>query len=246
VISLNYDEYCDWNSFIDDVRLGLGDGFVLIKTLITAQQRDQLVALVQSIGSLSQNASTYHTDDFEKFVKRIEVASQPHLDNHGFPIYSSTPWNFPCHTDDFFNRQPPSVIVFECVRQDPCGGDSMLVTLSQILPQLEESTIAQLKLPNYPSYSGLVPILTLERNELVIRYNRLQIERGCRLACMNLSPVARAALDELDRAIDAVKIHYRLRPGECLFINNKKALHGRTSFSRDSGRLIRKVKVYQL
>jgi alpha-ketoglutarate-dependent taurine dioxygenase len=41
---------------------------------------------------------------------------------------------------------------------------------------------------------------------------------------------ARLAVDYLIRAIDEALTGVALRPGECLFIDNYKAVHGRSSF----------------
>jgi alpha-ketoglutarate-dependent taurine dioxygenase len=59
-----------------------------------------------------------------------------------------------------------------------------------------------------------------------------------------LTPAQLTAVDRLEEAVDRCAYDFALAPGDCLVVNNRTALHGRTSFGLDSGRVLLRMRVH--
>jgi hypothetical protein len=79
--------------------------------------------------------------------------------------------------------------------------------------------------PSHPTDSEgeKAPVLFGDPKSPYIRFDPYSMERP-------ETEEARSAMDYLTRAIDEILTGVALRPGECLFIDNYKAVHGRSSF----------------
>jgi hypothetical protein len=79
--------------------------------------------------------------------------------------------------------------------------------------------------PSHPTDSEgeKAPVLFGDPKSPYIRFDPYSMERP-------ETEEARSAMDYLIRAIDEILTGVALRPGECLFIDNYKAVHGRSSF----------------
>jgi hypothetical protein len=130
------------------------------------------------------------------------------------------------------------------VRQSPTGGDSLIARVPDILKLLDEATTALLFRPLFPAPFGRIAILERGEKEIHIRYNRFEIEQAVIRLDEQLNPQQLNAMEGLECAIITVTEVLRLLPEECLVINNKTIVHGRTSFPAGSGRLLRRLKVY--
>lgn len=244
IIRINYKGSSDWSTFVQGIKSSiLKHGVVVIENLAYDPNNDLLLRLAMSLGKLSLE-DVIVPENLNSYVHHIEAKETPLEDSHGFKILSTTDLEFACHTDDYFSEHPSDVILFQCVHQAEHGGDSIIAFLSDVLTKLDTSTIADLKRSSFPSHFGLVAILTDEGGELFIRYNRIEVERSCQRIQVSLSQDQLAALDKLDEAIESSKHYLKLMPNECIVINNKKVLHGRTAFSQASNRLLRRVKLY--
>lgn len=78
----------------------------------------------------------------------------------------------------------------------------------------------------------LVPVFALEDGRLSCRYVRSPIAAGHKEAGVPLTDAQIEAMDLLDQLARApeMRIHFRLRPGDLLLVNNLVVLHARTQF----------------
>jgi len=236
--------YGNWDLFVQTVQLCLVDpGIVIVENLRSEDERDLLVLLANSLGTVSQH-DVSAPDDANHQIHQIAPKETPVIDSDGFPILSTSLLAFPSHTDDYFESKPADLVMFNCVRQAEDGGTSLIAHLKLILERLDGDTIETLKQPNFPARFGLTPLLTESEAGLLIRYNRLETERGAQLLNYQLEPAQIQALDAFDAAIDAVQIQFKLRENDCIVINNSRILHGRTAITNGSNRLLRRVKIY--
>lgn len=152
--------------------------------------------------------------------------------------------------------QPPEIFTLLCVRQARVGGALVLVDADDVVAALDAATIQTLQ--GYFLFDqrepGTVPVSrrVLRRNtgsgQWTFSYLRQYIELGHRYPhAWALTEPQRRALDRLDEVLDrlagAASGHQlvKLRPGQLIIVDNRRVLHGRTSFEDDfpdSGRLM--------
>lgn len=152
--------------------------------------------------------------------------------------YSRTSLPLPAHTDSTTMDVPHDLVAFCMIRPDPAGGDSFVVSSADVLKATSPSDVALLKTPvsfgkrSYPVLSqGVDP---------AIRYYEAQIDRG------SMDRDTAAVLSRLDALLaqPGLQHRFRLQAGDVLFLNNRKALHGRTGFSADSDRLMHRFRIH--
>ena len=54
-----------------------------------------------------------------------------------------------------------------------------------------------------------------------------------------------ALLDRFEAATQAASFTFALAAGDCLILDNRRALHGREAFEDDGSRLLKRVRVYR-
>ncbi len=133
------------------------------------------------------------------------------------------------HTD----HHKASFILWHCVDQSACGGESLLIDSRQILSQLtrdELSTLEKLKLMEhkvYPDDSESHPMLEAgEDGHYRIYYSFWLAE--------NETPEAFTRFRSKAESIAPIAI--KLSPGDILVIDNRRMLHARKAIAEDSHR----------
>jgi len=154
---------------------------------------------------------------------------------------SLTMKSFPFHTDGSFEEPPPRYLAQYVVKEDRFGGgETLLVKAASVLRRLTAPTCEVLRSTRFrfrvPAEfdKGLpfrdVPILF---GEGLMRYRREIIDDEA-------AGSARAALDELDAAIESVEpVRLRLRSGMILLLDNARFLHARTEVRDPERHLLR-------
>ncbi|MEU6589473.1 TauD/TfdA family dioxygenase [Streptomyces sp. NPDC046881] len=142
------------------------------------------------------------------------------------------------HTEDGFHPNPPHFLSLICLREDH---DRVAATVTSgildILPHLDPDTVAALRRPEFrtrfstsfvPDESVEVltdpmPVLTgpAESPELRVDFH----------GTIAQTPRARAALDQLERAMLGTLKGLVLRPGDLIVVDNRHAVHGRSGFA---------------
>lgn len=242
---LEFSNHASWDHFVEMVRSVLAtDGVARISHFAPDDNNTLLVKLANSLGSVTVEGVNVPGNVLENgFVHRIEERAEPLRDKFGFPIISTTAQRFLCHTDHYFAKTPADVVIFQCVRDDPLGGDSLVAQLAKILDILPEKHRLTLQECRFPAPFGAVAILYLVGGSMRIRYNRLEVDRAASVANVALTPAQCAALDSLDDAIEATQLRFHLQQAECLVMDNHRVLHGRTPLSPHSDRLLKRVRL---
>lgn len=159
---------------------------------------------------------------------------------NGATHYSRTHLPLALHTDGSNMIEPHQLIAFHMIRSDRDGGDSTTLPLPRLLKELPAGLAEALREP-VPFGRDALPILWGPGPS--IRYYRAQIDAAC---AGSLPPGRRQALDELDRALarPGLADRFRLHDGDVLFVNNRRALHGRTGFAPASARLMLRYRIH--
>ena len=153
------------------------------------------------------------------------------------------------HTDASFEEDPFNLVLLYCVRSDGEGGDSLIITADDIVENLTAEAHQALKSPVYPFGKYVVPVIGEADGAQTIRYYRTQLDLQMSRRKddgFELSQESRDALTTLDTTMRDLSIQFRFHfePRDLLFVHNKRAVHGRTSFSEDSSRLLLRGRVY--
>lgn len=248
MIDLDYRTFASWSEFVAALRDALTDpGAARLRPFEADPSNSLLIRLSQALGHpIPDKAAGAQTALVENgFITRVESHETPIRDGLGYTILSSTAAEFPSHTDQYLNPHPADVVLFQCVKHDPQGGETLLIYLQDILRRLSPDDQAALALREYPTHYGREAILHRSREgQWRIRYNRIEIERACESQRVSLNAAQLAALDALDEAIRETQRQFPLLENECLVVNNQTALHGRTAFTGNSGRLLKRVRLH--
>lgn len=207
--------------------------FVVLRGLAPGENRRRVERVVTAIA-----AAGGHSPGKLSFT-RVQI--DPDAAGRGGAVthYSRTHQALPPHTDSAYSARPHSLVAFQMVRSDPGGGRSFIVPVADIVASLDSETLARLREPLFAFGKKDRPILWGRAGEESMRYYRAQMETA--LLLRGSAPLrGEAMLDTLDTVLArlARKREFALRDGEVLFVNNHKALHGRTSFAPDSRRLM--------
>lgn len=154
--------------------------------------------------------------------------------------YASTPWHFPAHTDCTDYLHPPQIVLLLCEQPANEGGLSFVALVPQVLEQLAADDIFALQESRFYFRFGYLPILTLNRGRVAMRYSRQMLEM---FKQPEQTSETNELLDRLDQAIEAVSFGFRLNRGDCLILNNQTTVHGRTAFGDDGSRLLKRVRI---
>lgn len=246
IINLPYITCLSWsNLFLAIQQKLINNSVILINKIPEDKNLLFLRDLALHLGKTSLGDVIITDENNYNFIHQVQVQKEQLKDNDGFAILSTTHLEFNCHTDGYFDSHPIDIVILQCVIPDQSGGDSTIVFLEDLISQLDFETIEALKQPIFPSRCGNIAILTEDDHGLSIRYNRLELDRGAILHNIKLSSWQIKVLEKLDLAIESSKIYLKLMPYDCLIVNNKKVLHGRTALSSEkSNRLVRRVQLY--
>jgi alpha-ketoglutarate-dependent taurine dioxygenase len=199
-----------------------------------------LLFLARMIGEPMRRAvprGDQNADISDGMVHRIEPAKVPAVSKLGLPVRSMTAADFGCHTDESYLADPAEAVVLHCVRQARVGGDTVLADAHDLVRALKTSDAETLQQEAFPHRSGRAAILSGSNENPAIRYNPYEF------SCGVLSPRQRRAIMALEEAIGACAIVVRLGPGDCLVLDNRRILHGRTSFDPSDNRLFLRARL---
>ncbi len=161
----------------------------------------------------------------------------------GVTAYSRTHLPLAPHTDSTYLPRPHELVAFQCVIAARDGGANTMVPVDDIVKALSEGDRARLMEPVFPFGRVDDAVLKEGPKGVSVRYYRAQIDR----AAADGKPLADgdiALLDRFDALLDrlAGRFEFTLEPGEAVFMNNRKVLHGRTGFAPDSRRTLFRVR----
>tara|TARA_B100000965_G_scaffold316555_1_gene276890 strand:- start:749 stop:1387 length:639 start_codon:yes stop_codon:yes gene_type:complete len=149
-------------------------------------------------------------------------------------VRSSKP--LPPHTDHHLAHY----ILWHCHKQDSEGGFSIVVDGLKIFQEMDSKQKELLKGINLMEHCVFKD--DLQHHPMIQNTeNGLRIYYSFWMADDNLSKEQKEAFEAFNNRVrDAQPIKFRLEPGECLVIDNGRILHGRSSLSPDSDRLLKR------
>ena len=150
------------------------------------------------------------------------------------------------HTDSPFREDPPAVVALQCVHPSPIGGVSILVfgervhghlqqTCSAVLDALYEANSILASRGKFARHTQVFTKRTGGRVQIAYRRDSAATMQGAPLVEQGLSLIELFTRDPKNQT------HLVLRPGDILVLDNHRILHGRTSFPKGAGRLLRRV-----
>ena len=192
----------------------LEDGYCHVKQKISF---DQYVDINEKIGVV-KNISDIKLNSESKLKFNKPEFLSPHTDS---PLVNTVAWY--------------------CIRQDPEVGSSILIDCKPLIEALPENILEVLRdthigFPLYKRFkTGTYPVLKQGKVSDDIYYTHW-------LLLDNYSKKQTEALQALEASItDASPIVLRLEPGEALFVDNKRILHGRDEIPQDSPRYLYRI-----
>lgn len=149
------------------------------------------------------------------------------------------------HTDSSFMETVTDYVGLLCLNDAKAGGLSQVVDGYAVREELlarDPAAWHELTRPFHVDRRGgtrpgeaptaQYPVFSEHPRGLLIRYLRYWIEAGHDKANVPLNAAQVAAMDTLDRVAGDPKMRaeFAMRPGDMLFINNRRLLHNRTAF----------------
>ncbi|GLR19845.1 hypothetical protein GCM10007940_44610 [Portibacter lacus] len=196
---------------------------------------------------------SFPSDDriLENFIweigRPIEENRNPHSDitfevsvtkkDKLFTSYATSNYHFPLHTDCSDLIAVPNALAMLCVTPATNGGDSILVYIDDVISQFSAEEVAFLLEKKWLFRKIWRPILSKTNTGYSVCYNRITMESYAKLTSSEL-----AFLNKFDEVLNLKAINFKLKSNELLIIRNDKFLHGRTEFSENSDRLLRRIR----
>ena len=222
------------NTLEDMQNAYVNKGYIMLNTGVKEPWMLEMVS--EHFGSL--RGGTFWDKYYEV---KYDPVSEPVSDS-----VALSPTELLLHTDGTFEASPPDNVAFQCVQNDIEGfGNSVLVDVWELIERLAEPTrqvLLETQFRFQRTGKGVTanvdaPILERNGESYKVRYRRDSKYK--------LSPPtkeAEIALTNFEQALalqDLQKTIY-LKPGDILFVNNQRMLHGRTALSGTRPRILRR------
>jgi gamma-butyrobetaine dioxygenase len=222
------------NTLEDIKRFYIHYGYIVLHTNVKEPWMLEMVS--EQFGSLQ--GGTFWDKYYEV---KYDPVSEPVNDS-----VALSPAELPLHTDGTFETSPPENVAFQCLQNDIEGfGVSVLVDVWELIKCLAEPTrqvLLEAQFRFQRTGKGVTatvdaPILELKGEDYKVRYRHD--------SKYSLSPptkeadLALANFEQVLALKDLQKMVY-LNPGDILFVNNHRMLHGRTVLSGTRPRVFRR------
>jgi len=170
---------------------------------------------------------------------RIRINKDSTVQGEQVTRYSRTNQALEIHSDSSNKRFPHELVAFQMVKHDEKGGDSLMLAVKDLLELIPKEQAEILFSQGFPLGKTLLPILWGSWEDPKIRYFKRQLET----AEKNFEPMPPpmvAAVKTLDELLENhPKIQqFKVKGGDILFMDNTRAMHGRTGFAKNSQRLM--------
>ncbi|MBC7968768.1 MAG: TauD/TfdA family dioxygenase [Verrucomicrobia bacterium] len=214
--------------------------------LVTEQNPIDLDGIVNVLVAMGQHNATTGSELPHISKTKIRVDSKQSARHGNVTHYSRTPDALPLHTDCSNKAVPPNLVAFAMERPDPQGGgESVMLSASDLVHELPEDLVSLLRQPIFPfAAKKRYPILQGEGDDLRIRYYRQQINSALGEQCTS-SDNLQEALDELERYLELSNrsVRFAMHTGEVVIMDNQRVLHGRSAMPANSPRLMHRFRL---
>lgn len=213
---------------------------LVLRGLPVTEMREPMTTLMRATASLAASAGA--DPEARLSFTRVRVDQDSADRDDAVTRYSRTHLAMPAHTDSAFSARPQALVAFHMLRPDPLGGASFVVRADEVLAELEDADIAALRRPSFRFGKHDRAIVWGSAHRPAIRYYRTQLEHSGR----TLGDEEAEVLNRLDAVLarQAEARLFHLGAGDALFVNNQRALHGRTGFAPDSPRLMHRYRIH--
>lgn len=228
-------------------------GWQVVSGLALDENNAALLALGKELGLTSLQGSRSGAPNLENDgVNRVEAMDEPMRDAVGNPVLSSNSDIFPLHTDDSYSVSPARYVLMHCWQNDTAtdigkGGESWLSHVDHIVSKAPAALIDRLIYTPYPTPFGQATVLQRAHSqqgmEWQVRFNRRDMQGFAKLRGKTLSEQQLSDLAEFESLASQCMERIRLQPGDCIVVDNRRALHGRSAFNPASGRLIKRLRI---
>jgi gamma-butyrobetaine dioxygenase len=228
-------------------------GWYVVSGVALEDNNTALLALGKQLGLVSLQGTRSGAPNLENDgVNRVEAMDEPMRDAAGNPVLSSNSDEFPLHTDDSYNLSPARYVLMHCWQNDAstepgAGGESWLSHVNHIVSKAPADLVDRLIYTPYPTPFGQATILQRARSqqgiEWQVRFNRRDMQSFAKLRGKSLSEQQLSDLAEFETLASRCMERIRLQPGDCIIVDNRRALHGRSAFNPASGRLIKRLRI---
>jgi alpha-ketoglutarate-dependent taurine dioxygenase len=246
-----------YHSFMNDREILLTQvaqkGWHVVSGITVDADNAALLALGKLLGTTSMQGTRSGAPNLENDgVNRVEAMDEPMRDAAGNPVLSSNSDEFPLHTDDSYNLSPARYVLMHCWQNDAstelgAGGESWLSHVNHIVSKAPTDLVDRLIYTPYPTPFGQATILQRARSqqgiEWQVRFNRRDMQSFAKLRGKSLSEQQLSDLAEFETLASQCMERLRLQPGDCIIVDNRRALHGRSAFNPASGRLIKRLRI---
>lgn len=157
-----------------------------------------------------------------------------------------TPLGLQAHTDNPYRDPTPSMQILYCLENSAEGGDSMVVDGFRVVERLREESAEVFELLarhcarfEYAGSPGVRlqtrrPIIELapDGEIIAVRFNNRSIAPVTDVP-FDLMPAWQAAYRRFSELVDepSMAVSFKLAPGECFVLDNRRVLHARTAYS---------------
>lgn len=217
-------------------------GWAVVRGVPCDAGNASLLAMARSLGEVKGGAGD---DPTHEGAAVHAVASYPQAirDVGGKVMLSTTSTVFELHTDEAYRPDPCRYVFLHCWRPDPNGGGVSLLAASEIVFAGLEPWAAALSFrAKFQWRRFAAPIFMDEpgRPWPRVRFNMREIA-GDEIGEADAAAGARLLPDVFAAAASAAAVTLQLAAGDCLVLDNRRILHGRTGFAPGSGRLLKRV-----
>ncbi|EAR52079.1 hypothetical protein OG2516_18480 [Oceanicola granulosus HTCC2516] len=219
--------------------------FVRLTGLAPTEDRSLAVALARTIAITPPHPPGFDRDRLLKVSFTQVRIDRSRAENAGaVTAYSRTNQPLALHTDSSYLAKPHPLVLFQFIRSAADGGASTMACADDIVAALPPPLVETLARPQFPFGKGPMPILFGRRSAPQMRYYRSQIDTAAEEAGGLPQPLV-TALDRLDEILEQVPTYeFKAQPGEIVFMQNTRVLHGRRGFGGDSDRLMYRIRMH--
>ena len=219
------------------------EGIILIKDIPINESNYFLKDYSRKLGVPSIVSNRYPNIQ-DGYIHILENTIQPIINKLGKEVISSTSHKFDLHTDEFFSLNMADYVILFCQEKDEKNeGLSTYAHLEDIISDISSNWINLLLGNNFPCRNRLIPILFYENGKLRIRFNSYEILDNLTLVGSDRSILINDIVQGVSKILSKHKKKILLLKGDCLIINNKTTLHGRTGFDFNSSRLFKRIRI---
>jgi alpha-ketoglutarate-dependent taurine dioxygenase len=164
-------------------------------------------------------------------AKWIEIKYDPRFPNS----YRHSCTRQPLHTDGSYESNAPDISFFYCVKAASAGGETVFLDSCDLLRELEDYSRDLLKACwDYPvtfakgKDSKTRPIISTDSQGIVLTWNYFRVAE----TSPEITNLKREFHQFLEEKVVASELCFpcQLKPGDAVFFNDKRLLHGRNSF----------------